>query len=285
MVKVLVTGCTGFIGNHVVERLLQLGCDVVASSRTLETAQQRSWFEKVTFRPYSITTADDQDLFDYFGRPDALIHLAWPGLPNYRESFHLETNLVNDYAFLKNLIVHGLGDVTVAGTCFEYGMREGCLDEDDEASPTNPYGEAKDTLRRYLEELCKEHDFHLKWVRLFYMYGDGQSPNSLIPQLIAAAGRGDATFDMSPGDQQRDFLPIGKMAGNICAIALQDKVTGIINCCSGRPVEVKDFVTDYCREQGLDMKLNLGVYPYSDLEPFSFWGSTKKLSRIEGIEI
>lgn len=285
MLKVLVTGCTGFIGNHVVDRFLELGCDVVASSRSAAAAQERTWFDRVTYREYSIAGADNKDLFDYFGRPDALIHLAWPGLPNYGALFHIETNLWNDYFFLKNLIEHGLDDVTVAGTCFEYGMREGCLDEDDESLPTNPYGAAKDALRRFLQELGKHHAFRLKWARLFYIYGDGQSQNSLIPQLLQAVERGDAAFDMSPGDQVRDFMPIETVARNICAITLQKKITGIINCCSGRPVEVKDFVADYCRGHGLDIELNLGVYPYSDVEPFSFWGSTEKLNRIEGIEV
>lgn len=290
MVKVLVTGCTGFIGHHVVERLLALGCDVVASSRDTSVAEKAAWFGRVAYKPHTIGAAGDisagrKDLFDYFGRPETLIHLAWPGLPNYGESFHMETNLVNDLAFLRNLITHGLGDATVAGTCFEYGMREGCLAEDDDPSPTNCYGEAKDTLRRNLEELGKQYEFRLKWVRLFYMYGDGQSPNSLIPQLARAVERGDAAFDMSPGDQQRDFLPIEKVAHNLCAIALQKKITGVINCCSGRPIEVKDFVAGYCRERGLDIELNLGAYPYSSMEPRNFWGSTEKLRRVEDVHI
>ena len=65
--------------------------------------------------------------YDYFENPDAMIHLAWEGLPNYKAAFHVEENLPRHYCIFKKLIEHGLTDITVTGTCFEYGMQEGCL--------------------------------------------------------------------------------------------------------------------------------------------------------------
>ncbi len=55
--------------------------------------------------------------------------------------------------------------------------------------PQNPYALAKDTLRKFLFELQKQHAFDCKWIRLFYMYGDGQNPNSLLSQLQIALAR------------------------------------------------------------------------------------------------
>ena len=73
----------------------------------------------------------------------------------------------------------------------------------------------------------------MKWVRLFYLYGKGQSPNSLLSQLQSALDRGDQVFNMSPGDQLRDYLEVTKVAEYIIRIAMQRRETGIINCCSG----------------------------------------------------
>jgi len=112
----------------------------------------------------------EENYFHFFNEPDLLIHLAWEGLPNYKSLFHFEENLPGHYAFLKNLITHGLSDITVTGTCLEYGLKEGKLSEDMVTNPSNSYAIAKDTLRKFLEQLQSVQPFHLKWVRLFYMY-------------------------------------------------------------------------------------------------------------------
>ncbi|MGZ3852776.1 MAG: NAD-dependent epimerase/dehydratase family protein, partial [Flavisolibacter sp.] len=222
----------------------------------------------------------DKDYFGYFGYPDVLIHLAWEGLPNYKSTFHIEENLPRHFSFLANLVQNGLKDVTVTGTCFEYGLREGSLDEDIPSSPANPYAMAKDSLRKMLEELKGLFPFSLKWVRLFYMYGEGQNPNSILAQLERAIQNKEAVFNMSGGEQTRDYLPVEKVSEYIVRIALQNQTEGIINCCSGFPVSIKNLVTNYLNQRASSIKLNLGFYPYPDYEPMAFWGNNEKLKAI-----
>lgn len=279
--RVLVTGATGFIGYHVINRLLERNVEVIASSTSAEKAKSKSWFSKVKFVEHSLEEQSNSNLFEKFEKPDVLIHLAWQGLPNYKSLFHFEENLFQHYFFLKNLIVNGLMDLTVTGTCFEYGMKSGCLTEDMLTDPLNPYGLAKDCLRKFLHPLQGEHFFLLKWVRLFYMYGEGQNTKSLLAQLEIALQRGDKTFNMSGGEQIRDYLPIEEVADNIINISLQKEVTGIINCCSGQPVKVRQLVEDYVRQSGKSIELNLGYYPYPDYEPMEFWGSNEKLQQVK----
>jgi nucleoside-diphosphate-sugar epimerase len=218
--------------------------------------------------------------FDLFEKPDLMIHLAWEGLPNYKALFHTEVNLPRHYVFIENLVRNGLTDITVTGTCFEYGMKEGCLTESMPAEPANAYSLAKDTLRKQLEDLQLKKAFHLKWVRLFYMYGKGQNPNAILAQLERAIDNKEPVFNMSGGEQIRDYLPVESVAKYIVKIALQRNVEGIINCCSGQPVSVKDLVSAYVKASGQFIKLNLGFYPYPDYEPMSFWGDTSKLKSI-----
>ena len=170
--------------------------------------------------------------------------------------------------------------MTVAGTCFEYGMQEGCLSEDMLAMPNNPYGRAKDTLRKELDQLAIKHPFVYKWARLFYMYGKGQNSKSLISQLDYAIENGDQVFNMSGGEQIRDFLPVEKVAEFLVKIALQNKITGIINCCSGQPNTVRELVEEYLAFRHKRIALNLGYFPYPDYEPMSFWGNLSKFNKI-----
>jgi nucleoside-diphosphate-sugar epimerase len=280
--KILVTGATGFIGNYIIQELLNGGHQVLASSTREEKARESPWFDQVQYRALDLAEFDPaRDYFRFFDAPDRMIHLAWEGLPHYKSSFHLDRNFPRHAAFLENLIFHGLGNLTVTGTCLEYGMQEGCLREDLPALPNNPYGLAKDALRKFLDKLEYSQPFVCKWVRLFYMYGKGQNPNSLLSQLDRAISAGAPVFNMSGGEQERDFLPVEQVANHIVGISLQDKIQGIINCCSGRPVRVKDFVLAYLREKKVKLNLNLGYYPYPDYEPMRFWGDVQKLNKIE----
>ena len=120
----------------------------------------------------------------------------------------------------------------------------------------------------------------MKWVRLFYIYGKGQNPNSLFSQLEKAVANGEPEFNMSKGEQVRDYLPVEKVAENIVRIARQQETTGIVNCCSGEPVTVKSMVEDYLKRNRKTIHLNLGYYPYPDYEPFRFWGDPSKLKTI-----
>ncbi len=52
------------------------------------------------------------------GRPDALLHLAWGGLPCYTAERHIDEELPMQFAFLHDLVEEGLPRMTVTGTCF-----------------------------------------------------------------------------------------------------------------------------------------------------------------------
>ena len=281
MTRVLVTGATGFIGHYVIAQLLQQGYQVIATSSSLQKAATMPWYNQVTYMPFDLKQLNDQEnYYSYFERPDAMIHLAWEGLPNYKEDFHVQDNLPRHYAFLKNMVSNGLKDLTVTGTCFEYGMKDGCLTESMDCEPANPYAIAKDELRKKLELLSLHENICFKWIRLFYMYGKGQSPRSLISLLDKAIEANETSFNMSGGEQERDFLPVESVALHIVAIATQQMVTGVINCCSGRPVTVKAFVENYLEKRNKQIRLNLGYYPYADYEPMRFWGDNTKLKTV-----
>ena len=112
------------------------------------------------------------------------------------------------------------------------------------------------------------------------MNGKGQSPKSIIPQLDKALDNNEESFNMSGGKQLRDYLPVEKVAEHIIKISLQDKITGLINCCSGKPITIKKLVEEHMKRRNKTIKLNLGYYPYPDYVPMEFWGDTTKLKSV-----
>jgi len=275
-VKVLVTGANGFVGSYVVRELLEQHHTVTATSLDILTGKRFDWFDLVEKQEADISHMPD-DVYGFFGKPDHLIHLAWGGLPDYKELFHIEKNFFESYFFIKKMIEGGLCHFSVIGTCLECGMKEGCLTEGMSTVPVTSYGLAKDSLRKFIEQLQKKFDFEFKWIRLFYLYGEGQSPNSIFSQLEYALANKQSQFNMSGGQQLRDYLPVEKVAQYITKIAQQHHTNGIINCCSGTPVSIKKLVEDYLQKNQKSIHLNLGYYPYPDYEPMAFWGDVTKL--------
>ena len=275
--KVAVTGATGFVGSHVVPNLLARGARVTVATRNPDRVHAVN--SRLTTVHLDID--DSEDAFARLGKPDVLLHLAWRGLPNYRSETHLKNELPRQIAFLEACSHAGLQRLVVTGTCLEYGMQCGCLDESMPTSPTTDYGLAKDHLRVYLQDRVKTGGPRLTWLRLFYIYGVGQSPTSLYSQLCAAVDAGTEEFPMSPGDQQRDFLPVESAAAHIAALTLGEPA-GIVNVCSGTPRTVVSMVREWSQKRNVDLRLKLGAYPYPDYEPLAFWGSTRKLDALLG---
>ncbi len=271
--KIAVTGASGFVGRHVLTALLQHDVEVVAITRS--ASRLASFGEALQVVEMDISRTSEQN-FTRLGRPDVLIHLAWDGLPNYKSLYHFEIELPSQYVFLKSLVEAGLPSLVVAGTCAEYGMQSGPLSAKLPTCPCNQYGYAKDALRKQLEFLKSVKPFKLAWGRLFYMYGEGQPATSLYSQLKAAVIRGDKVFNLSGGEQLRDYLHVSDVAQELVKLALEQRDIGAINICSGKPISVRTLVERWISANGWEIDLNLGYYSYPDYEPMAFWGNCSR---------
>lgn len=279
--KILITGATSFIGKYVIDFLTkETNSKIIATSiENKKNVAVYKWPDSVKYIQCNIYDPK-RNFFTYFNEPDIMINLCWAGMTNFKDLIHIEKNLFGQYSFIVNMLKHGLKDFTISGTCFEYGKQEGCLFENTPTLPENPYSLAKDMLRKLIEELKNHYEFSYKWARLFYLYGEGQSRKSIFSLLNTALDNNEKIFNMSKGEQIRDYLPVEKAAEYLVKIAIQKDIDGIINCCSGEPIMLKDIVTYYLKQKGKSIDLNLGYYPYLDHEPMAFWGDTQKLSRI-----
>lgn len=268
--RIAVTGASGFVGRHVLNELVHNDVQVIAAAR--DTSRLKEYERICQIVEFDITR-HDYDCFERLGKPDVLIHLAWGGLPNYNSLHHFEIELPSHFQFLKRMIESGLMSLLVAGTCFEYGMQSGPLAADTLTAPINPYGYAKDALRKQLKFLQAQKRFNFTWMRLFYMYGEGQSHTSLFSLLHDAVRNGEKVFNMSGGEQLRDYLHVSEVARQIVQYAKKNSDIGVVNICSGEPISVRNLVENWLRENDWgDIVLNFGHYPYPDYEPMAFWG-------------
>jgi len=278
--KIVITGASGFLGRHICENQVLLPHELVLVDRDRKPENMPVSCEKSRFVRMDLASAGS-DAFARLGSPDLLIHLAWGELNNFQSPGHMTRELPMHFTFLDQMVRGGLRRMMVLGTCFEYGLQNGEMDENQLCHPATWYGLAKYTLLRQLEFLQKKHAFELVWPRLFYMYGEGQAANSIYPQLMRAISANDTEFRMSAGEQIRDYLPVGELVDNLCRLALSPH-SGVVNVCSGQPISLRRQVENWIAEKESPIQLRLGHYPYRDYEPFAFWGSTRRLRKLLG---
>ena len=273
--KVALTGSTGFIGQHVRKFLAKSEHEVFLLVRKHARIVELGANEKFVIADIS---EDRENWFDYLDQPDVLLHLAWGGLPNYLDDYHVEVELPIQSKFLSKVVASGLPKLVVTGTCYEYGLTSGALVESQETNPNTSYGIAKDLLRKELFEIQLRQNFELTWARIFYPYGDGQSEISIYSQLRAAMLNGDQQFKMGSGKQVLDFISVEKVASTLVSLSTRCAGVGVVNIGSGEPQSVLDFVQSQIRALGAQIEPLVGALPDRNFESQAFWADSSKLS-------
>ena len=174
----------------------------------------------------------------------------------------------------------GLKQIAVMGTMHEVGYYEGAIDESTPCNPSSMYGIAKDALRRSTFLLLKNTDVIVQWLRAYYIYGDDLKNNSIFAKLTMAAQEGKATFPFTTGKNKYDFIHVNELAQQIAASVTQSEVSGIINCCTGKPVSLAEKVEGFIQEHHFDIELEYGAFPDRTYDSPAIWGDNSKIEKI-----
>ena len=273
--KVLVTGANGYIGRNVIDYLLDNNIDVVA----VDISLNKIISEKV--KKIEINIFENTDyLFSNLQNVETCIHLAWRNGFVHNSITHLE-DISLHYKFLKKIHEFGIKNINVIGTMHEIGYWEGEVDNDTTTNPISFYGIAKNSLRQSLKILeDSDKELFIKWLRVFYIQGDDRNNNSIFSKILQKEEEGAKTFPFTTGKNKYDFINISILAEMISKAALQTEVTGIINCCSGKPVSLKEKVELFLKENNLKIKLEYGVFPDRSYDSPAIWGNNSIISKI-----
>ena len=240
--KLLVTGATGFIGQHLVNRLIEQGHIVLALSRSEALLPANDYPNKLFYLQTSLkldgNTIEKIKQFE----PDTLIHLAWEKIPDF--SFEISfANLQNQILFFRNLfLISSLKKIIVTGSCWEYNKKMGVCTESDICISGNYFTWAKNSLRDFLEFECLQKNINFIWSRVFYVYGPQQRKGSLIPTVIENIQNGIVPELKTPFNSN-DFIYVDDVADGLIQFAVKDVPSGIYNLGNGESVPIIDVVS------------------------------------------
>ena len=270
--KILVTGANGYLGTGIVEAILNSGNEVIAADFQVNHIDDRA--EKRTCDLFEI-----ENPYEYFGKPDALLHLAWrDGFVHYSNA-HIE-DLPKHYAFIKSIAEAGCKHIAAMGSMHEVGFFEGPINENTPCHPTTPYGIGKNALRELTEMVCKQNNCVFQWMRGFYIVGNSKYGSSIFSKITAAVEAGEKEFPFTLGQNKYDFIDYPEFCAQVAAVVGQNREQGIINICSGRPEKLADRVERFIKENNYDIKLQYGAFPDRPYDSKAIWGDSKKIEKI-----
>lgn len=270
--KVLVTGANGYLGQGIVKALLDDGIEVIATDFTLQNVDNRA-----IKRNCDLFEVDNP--YDYFYKPDVVLHLAWRDGFIHNSDAHFN-DFLKHFNFIKNIATSKVKQIAVMGSMHEIGFFEGSIDENTSCNPDNFYGIAKNALRNATKILAKENKKIFQWLRGFYIVGNIKTGYSIFSKIARASGEGRKEFPFTMGLNQYDFLDYNDFCQQVAAVVEQSELQGIINICNGRPEKLADRVERFIKDNNYDIKLQYGVFPDRPYDSKAVWGNNEKIQRI-----
>lgn len=274
MKTVLVTGASGYIGTQVVRALVEENVKVIALDRNASLSTDDA---EVVCGDIFDEQLDVCQLIGYV--PDVCLHLAWRNGFAHNEQSHM-LDLSSHYRFLTNLANQGVKHIAVMGTMHEIGYWEGVITAETPCKPLSLYGVAKNALRESLELTFAQSDVLFQWLRAFYIYGNDSKAQSIFGKILRASESGEKEFPFTTGKNKYDFITVEELSQQIAAVILQDDVSGIINCCSGKPESLAHRVESFIKDNSLDISLNYGAFPDRPYDSPGIWGDARIVKTI-----
>lgn len=252
--KILLTGASGFLGQHILSESRSQGHEVMC----LRHSEFENCEEKV--RSFA---------------PNILIHAAWGGVSAAdRNDASVQQQNINMSRYLVDLYPYR--QIIGLGSQDEYGVISEVVDEGHPLCPVSEYAKAKIAVCNYIADKCADRGSEWQWIRIFNMYGIHQADNWLIPAIIRRCIGGEQSMDTTKGEQCYAYLYSADFARAVVSMCGAHDKSGIYNLSSSHPLPLKEIFLKIKELTCADIAFHFGAIPYRPNQSMMICGNSQK---------
>ncbi|MGH7816986.1 MAG: NAD-dependent epimerase/dehydratase family protein [Candidatus Binatia bacterium] len=264
--KTLVTGAAGFIGSHLVEKLLAAGHEVGGVDNFLDNYPRH-------FKEHNLALFSGQPNFTFVGQDllrldlksllrgvEIVFHLA--AQPGVRSSWgsefnrYTENNITATQLLLEAAKESELAKFVYASTSSVYGDTDDLpMREEGGTRPVSPYGATKLAAEHLCHLYCKAFGVPTVALRFFTVYGPRQRPDMFFHIFMRALRRGEEVPLYDDGEQTRDFTFCGDIVDGILGAAAYPGHGEVFNLGGGSQVSLLHAIALAEKVSGRQAKL------------------------------
>lgn len=261
--KILVTGAAGFVGSHMVEKLVADGHDVRAMIH-YNSANNWGWLEESQVKKFiEVVAGDIRDYDSVFAAVkgvDTIFHLAaLIGIPYSYVSpmAYIKTNIEGTYNILQSARTLETSNILITSTSETYGSAQYIpMDEFHPMVGQSPYSASKIGADNLAVSYFRSFSTPVKIVRPFNIYGPRQSARAIIPSIITQILDGKKEIKLGNTSPTRDFTFVKDTIAGFLAISKNEKFNGeYVNIGIGEEISVLDLVNLISELIGEDIKI------------------------------
>lgn len=277
--RILVTGGLGFIGSHLVKRLLNEGAEVfIIGWHGNKTWRLEEELKKVSI--YEVDITDDirvekcvKDIC-----PEIVFHLAAYGVNSEQKNYIKAAN-INILGMIN--ILNALKDGSCTkfinmGSCAEYGDRKDVMREDMYPLPVSIYGSSKASATIIAHQIATENNIDIITLRPFGIFGEGEERHKLFCNIILSILE-DKEVRLTPCEQLRDYCYIENIIDGMVMSAKSNLKSNIFNIANGSLFPLKNYVDLIFKNMKTDRVPLYGSLEYRKNE---MWSPAADISEI-----
>ena len=278
--KILVTGCAGFIGFHLCKNLVKKNIKIVGIdninnyySPIIKKSRLSILKKNKNFKFYKKDISNFKNIKKIFSRNkfDIIFNLAAQAgvrysIENPRE--YIKSNILGFCNIIELARIYNIKKIFYASSSSVYGEKKNFpLKENQVIHPTNTYSLSKKNNEEIAEIYSNYYKIKFVGLRFFTIYGEWGRPDMLILKFISSIRRKKRFYLNNFGNHYRDFTYINDAIKNLKILLFKNlkKKHEIYNVCSGRPVNIKYILRKLIKEFGKPIikkrkKLKADVY-------------------------
>ncbi|MET7016969.1 NAD-dependent epimerase/dehydratase family protein [Bacillus mycoides] len=258
----LITGGYGFIGSHLVRRLLHLQAKIVLFIR----ASSDSWRLKNILKnieTYEVDIRDKAQVQDAIKKinPDYIFHLAAYGVNSVHTDYMhaIETNIIGTCNIIQAAKFVNCKKIINMGSSSEYGNKMEPIHENMLLTPVDIYGSTKAASTILAHQIASENNINLITLRPFGIFGEAEEPHKLFSYIILQVLQ-NKDVNLTLCNQLRDYCYIENII-DACILAIENTnvQNEIFNIGSGNIYPLKHYVELLFKHLNTHSKPNYGA--------------------------